>query len=80
VIKEKVEQAGLAPAGEECYGLHYAETLKRWRHSFEESWPRISALGFDDRFRRMWRYYLAYCEAGFRTGRIDLRQLALVKA
>jgi cyclopropane-fatty-acyl-phospholipid synthase len=80
VMKERVEQAGLKQAGEECYGLHYAETLKRWRHSFEESWPRISALGFDERFRRMWRYYLAYCEAGFRTGRIDLRQLALVKA
>ena len=79
VLRETVREAGLTPAGEDSYGLHYAETLRRWRHAFEHAWPRIAGQGFDERFLRMWRYYLAYCEAGFRVGRIDLRQLSLTK-
>jgi len=58
-------------------GTDYATTLAMWRENFERAWPDILALGFDERFRRMWRYYLAYCEAGFRVGRLDLQQIAL---
>jgi cyclopropane-fatty-acyl-phospholipid synthase len=80
VLHDRVREAGLAAVAERSHALDYAETLRRWRAAFEEAWPRIAAEGFDDRFRRMWRYYLAYCEAGFRAGRIDLRQVALTKA
>jgi len=76
VIQARAEAVGFQYAASANHGLDYAETLRRWRQRFEDSWPRIAAMGFDHRFRRMWRYYLAYCEAGFRTGRIDLWQVA----
>ncbi len=47
------------------FGAHYAETLRQWRHRFDERSEEIDTLGLDDRFRRVWRFYLAYCEAGF---------------
>lgn len=50
----------------------YATTLREWRVRFERAWPAIAALGFDDRFRRMWLYYLTYCEVGFERGAIDV--------
>jgi cyclopropane-fatty-acyl-phospholipid synthase len=57
---------------EERYiGLHYAHTLRLWRERFIQRWERIEALGFDQTFRRMWEFYLAYCEAGFRAGYLD---------
>ena len=67
--------AGLTGIGERVFGSDYAETLRRWRTSFETSWPHLEPLGFDERFRRLWRYYLAYCEAGFDVGTIDVRQM-----
>jgi len=73
-------EAGLKPAGKEMFGPDYAETLRRWRRSFEGAWPAIERLGFDERFRRMWRYYLAYCETGFDTGRIDVGLFAMDRA
>jgi cyclopropane-fatty-acyl-phospholipid synthase len=79
-LREQVTGAGLEWQGADRIGLHYARTLNIWRRSFEAAWPDILALGFDERFRRMWRYYLAYCEAGFKTGRIDVLQAALTKA
>jgi cyclopropane-fatty-acyl-phospholipid synthase len=56
----------------EHFGLSYAETLAEWRLRFQRSWPLIAAQGFDERFHRLWTYYLAYCEAGFREGAIDV--------
>ena len=67
---------GLDHQGEEAFGLDYARTLKEWRLRFLEAWPDIRTLGFDDRFRRMWEYYLAYCEGGFRSRNIELYQFA----
>lgn len=52
-------------------GQHYAHTLRLWRERFLANWDEIEALGFDDIFRRMWEFYLAYCEAGFRSGYLD---------
>ena len=49
-----------------------AERWEDWRGRFETAWPEIAALGFDDRFRRMWLYYLTYCEVGFERGLIDV--------
>ncbi|MEM7226047.1 MAG: cyclopropane-fatty-acyl-phospholipid synthase family protein [Pseudomonadota bacterium] len=78
-LRGQVTRAGLAWHGASPIGMHYAHTLELWRRAFETAWPEIAELGFDERFRRMWRYYLAYCEAGFRTGRIDVLQAALSK-
>jgi cyclopropane-fatty-acyl-phospholipid synthase len=61
------------------FGRHYAETLRRWRARFEEQAATVAALGFDETFRRMWSLYLAYSEAGFRTGYLDVAQLTLTK-
>ena len=61
------------------FGPHYAETLRRWRRRFEEQWPRIRPFGFDETFRRMWELYLAYSEAGFASGYLDVGQLQLTR-
>lgn len=61
------------------FGQSYAETVRRWRGQFLQKWDEISTLGFDEKFRRLWYYYLAYCEAGFRAGTINVAQYVLVK-
>jgi cyclopropane-fatty-acyl-phospholipid synthase len=58
-------------------GRHYAHTLRLWREQFVSRWQAVQALGFDDRFCRMWEFYLAYCEAGFRTGYLDVAQIRI---
>jgi cyclopropane-fatty-acyl-phospholipid synthase len=60
-------------------GADYARTLRIWRNRFIDHWPQIAGLGFDDTFRRMWEFYLAYSEAGFRAGYLDDVQLLLTK-
>ncbi|GLK80826.1 SAM-dependent methyltransferase [Methylopila turkensis] len=72
-------KAGLRIAGERVFGLDYAETLAEWRARFRAAWPSITPLGFDERFRRLWEYYLSYCEAGFRSGNIDVRQVVFAR-
>ncbi|PZS31398.1 MAG: SAM-dependent methyltransferase [Pseudonocardiales bacterium] len=62
------------------FGRHYAETLRRWRERFEGRATEVENLGFDETFRRMWSLYLAYSEAGFRTGYLDVAQFTLTKA
>ncbi|MFT4048857.1 MAG: cyclopropane-fatty-acyl-phospholipid synthase family protein [Solirubrobacterales bacterium] len=59
------------------FGAHYAETLRRWRRRFDLQWDQVAALGFDSSFRRKWEFYLAYCEAGFASGYLDVAQLTL---
>ena len=71
-IAEQAEKAGLKLAGVETFADGYARTLQIWRQRFEAAWPQIAKLGFDERFRRMWRYYLCYCEAGFAERTIDV--------
>jgi len=61
------------------FGRHYAETLRRWRERFEAHADDVGQLGFDETFRRMWSLYLAYSEAGFRTGYLDVAQFTLTK-
>ncbi|WP_312145882.1 cyclopropane-fatty-acyl-phospholipid synthase family protein [Brevundimonas sp.] len=74
-----VAAAGLTWGETERFGRDYADTLAEWARRFEAAWGDIgrAGAGFDDRFRRLWRFYLAYCEAGFRSGRTDVIQLAL---
>ena len=62
------------------FGLDYARTLAEWQNSFQQAWPRVAALGFDTKFKRLWEYYLAYCEGGFRAGSIDVAQYRLKRA
>ena len=78
-LRQQVAKAGLTWAGNLEFGLDYAETLKLWRERFRAAWPDIHAQGFDERFRRMWEYYLSYCEAGFRSGNIDVTQVTLAR-
>lgn len=60
-------------------GPDYARTLAIWRETFLDRWENVAALGFDETFRRMWEFYLAYCEAGFRVGYLDVHQLSLAR-
>lgn len=76
-LRQLAHDSGLLLRGEDGFAGSYARTLREWRQSFLQSWPKIQPLGFDDRFRRMWTYYLAYCEAGFRAGSIDVVHLKL---
>lgn len=78
-LRRQTAAAGLMWTDANEHGADYARTLAAWRDGFEEAWPAIAAQGFDERFRRKWRYYLAYCEAGFNVGRVGLMQLALTR-
>ncbi len=68
---------GVHPREPHFFGHCYAKTLAEWGRRFESALPDVRALGFDDRFIRMWRYYLAYCQAGFKAGTIDVMQVRL---
>ena len=72
-LKDHLRRAGMRSAEEitERTGIRES-TLREWRSRFLQAWPKIEPLGFNDRFRRMWEYYLAYCEVGFRLGTIDV--------
>ena len=67
-----LEVSHVAPMGQ-----HYAHTLRLWREQFLASWPAVAQLGFGETFRRMWEFYLAYCEAGFRAQYLEVAQLTL---
>ncbi len=72
LIAAHAEKAGLKLVASECFGESYARTLADWRARFRQSSAALQTLGFDQRFRRLWDYYLAYCEAGFRAATIDV--------
>lgn len=72
LIADHARKAGLKLIGSEYFGRSYARTLVEWRSRFRQNWPAIRDLGFDERFRRLWDYYLCYCEAGFSAGTIDV--------
>ena len=74
------QDAGLTISKTDFYGKSYAQTLLGWELRFSKAWPEIKAMGFDERFRRMWKFYLAYCEAGFRIGTVDLAQIRIEHA
>ena len=76
-IEAGAAKAGLRIVASERFGDSYAKTLAEWRRRFHARWLEAAALGFDERFRRLWDYYLAYCEAGFAEGMIDVGLFAL---
>ncbi|HSL12514.1 MAG TPA: cyclopropane-fatty-acyl-phospholipid synthase family protein [Actinomycetota bacterium] len=77
VLRDLARDHGLAWREDHGYGSSYARTLGEWRRNFDARIDEVTAQGFDERFRRMWRYYLSYCEGGFRAGRTDVRQIVL---
>lgn len=79
-FRKLAEASGLAWHDQQDFGLHYAETLRQWRVRFDAAVAegRLPA-GFDDKFISLWRYYLMYCEGGFRGGGINVAQVTLVK-
>ncbi len=79
VLKTLGDRFGIPVIRERIFGQDYAKTLATWRNNFRTAWPNLKPLGFDDRFRRLWEYYLAYCEAGFLSGNIDVRQVVFAK-
>lgn len=78
-FEQEARRAGLVVEGRMAFGRDYAETLRRWRQSFEERLEAVRAQGFDERFVRIWTFYLAYCEAAFDTGNTDVVQFTLRK-
>ncbi len=79
ILKALGQRFGLSLIGERVFGEDYVRTLDHWRRRFRAAWPTLAPLGFDERFRRVWEYYLAYCEAGFLSGKTDVRQMVFVK-
>ncbi|WP_373806018.1 class I SAM-dependent methyltransferase [Delftia acidovorans] len=78
-FEQEAHRAGLVVERRMAFGRDYAETLRRWRQSFEERLEAVRAQGFDERFVRIWTFYLAYCEAAFDTGNTDVVQFTLRK-
>ncbi len=78
-LREETSKVGLVWREVEAFGQSYADTLAEWAKRFKAKWTDIHALGFDERFKQLWLFYLSYCEAGFRTGRTDVVQLELAK-
>jgi cyclopropane-fatty-acyl-phospholipid synthase len=72
IIERETAKAGLQVVASEFFAEGYARTLEEWKRRFQEAWPAIEALSFDERFKRMWDYYLAYCQTGFETRTIDV--------
>lgn len=80
VFRAQAERAGLRVVDEHAFGADYARTLAEWRARFDAAWVTPAMLGFDSYFQRLWRMYLAYSEAGFRAGNIDVMQFTLAHA
>ncbi|MCI4643714.1 MAG: cyclopropane-fatty-acyl-phospholipid synthase family protein [Hyphomonadaceae bacterium] len=78
-LKEQFAGAGLRYDGTHYFGQDYAQTLRAWSQRFTDAWDEIAPMGFDEPFRRMWSFYLAYCEAGFQNGRINVGQFSLAR-
>lgn len=80
ILKDLTDKAGLRVESVSEFGQDYAATLHEWHERFSNAWDAISPLGFDERFRKLWKFYLAYCEAGFRAGTTNVRQMAVARS
>ena len=79
VLRQEVAKAGLNVQHSIEFGKSYSQTLRRWFEVFNDQWDTISGMGFDDRFRRMWNFYLTSCAATFESGNCDVTQITLQK-
>jgi len=80
VLRQQIARAGLTVTAQHDFGRDYARTLRAWQEQFAAAWPKIEQLGFDARFKRLWHFYLAYCEAGFSAANTDVTQITLARA
>lgn len=78
-LKDRLEAHGFTLDDSHMFGQSYAETCALWQKNFQHAWDQIKPMGFDTRFKRMWEYYLSYCEAGFKAGTIDVGLFKLKK-
>lgn len=79
ILKDQIERAGLVWKEANSFGQHYARTLREWRQRFISAWDDIRPMGFDERFSKLWRFYLGYCEAGFRAATTDVHQIVAAR-
>jgi cyclopropane-fatty-acyl-phospholipid synthase len=79
VLRAEVEKAGLAVARSVEFGPSYSQTLRRWHQTFNDRWDEIALQGFDDRFRRMWNFYLTSCASTFESRNCDVTQITVTK-
>jgi cyclopropane-fatty-acyl-phospholipid synthase len=79
VLRTEIERAGLAVARSIEFGQSYGLTLRRWHETFNDRWDEIALQGFDDRFRRMWNFYLTSCAATFESRNCDVTQITVTK-
>ena len=77
IINKYVSENGLTIKSYDSYADHYSDTLAIWRNEFSQKWDLIKKQGFDSTFKRMWEFYLSYCEAGFKSKNIDLIQFSI---
>jgi len=80
VLHAQAGRSGLAVRSTHAFGLDYAETLRLWNQRFNQAWSEFQPLGFDARFKRLWNFYLSYCEAGFRSRSTDVLQVEMSHA
>lgn len=76
-LLQQIEQAGLAFKSSVEFGPSYSQTLRRWHDTFNARWPEAEAQGFDERFRRMWNFYLTSCAGSFEWGNCDVTQITI---
>ena len=77
ILREQVERAGLVVVKSIEFGKSYDLTLRRWHDTFNDKWDQITAMGFDERFRRMWNFYLTSCASAFDSGNCDVTQITI---
>jgi cyclopropane-fatty-acyl-phospholipid synthase len=78
-LREQVRRAGLTVMRSIEFGESYSLTLRRWHETFNDKWDDVARLGFDDRFRRMWNFYLTSCAGAFHTGNCDVTQITIAR-
>ena len=79
VLRAEVERAGLQIRGSIEFGESYSLTLRRWHETFSQRWGEVQRLGFDERFKRMWEYYLTSCAGAFQGGNCDVTQITVTR-
>ncbi len=79
-LRGQIEKAGLTLQESSAFGVDYARTLSEWHRRFLAAWDDIAPMGFDERFKRLWRFYLSYCEAGFKAATTDVVQVSVTRA
>ena len=79
VLRDEIQRAGLTVAQSIEFGESYSETLRRWHEAFNQRWGEIAEMGFDERFRRMWNFYLTSCAGAFKGGSCDVTQITIAR-